>query len=311
MFQELIKLLKKIDSQYEVSECEQLMARQISGYLTCLFTIYADKAECVENLEESLTELFYLNASAFHELNSELDSNLETLKSAQFKKLNVAHIFEQLYLTKLRNVIKTPDKGEKKPAEYKAAEIIDIPPIPDDLFSPLYKRISYIPIEIVNLFFISNIVSLVTMSRKYAVDDQDICFIRFCTQDESKIRNEMKTFSLKTNISLEKLDLTYKAQVTYEIWLYGKNIGIFLYAISSLIKKFNKILSFSITFPKEIQSIISDYCGFNHKVSKNEISTYLNSSDLFRLNLRNAFNNPDGLRLEEMRGTSSTGHYQC
>lgn len=51
MFQELIKLLKKIEYQYEVSKCEELIIRQISGYLSLLFAIKADKMERVEDLE--------------------------------------------------------------------------------------------------------------------------------------------------------------------------------------------------------------------------------------------------------------------
>lgn len=159
-----------------------------------------------------MTELFYFNSSAYDELNSELDSNRKVLQAEQFQKLDVTKIFEQLYLMKLHNVVKKTAKEKRKSEEYKSVQIVDLPPIPHNLFLLMlnHKANSCIFIEIVNQLFTSNIVSLVEMSNQDALDDQKSCFVSFCAHDQSEIKDNFKTFSQRTNISSEALNISYK-----------------------------------------------------------------------------------------------------
>lgn len=211
----------------------------------------------------------------------------------------------------MRSVVKILGKEKRQSEEYKVPQTIDLPCIPY-LFL-LVKLIenceetSCIPIEIVNQIFASDIVSVVKMSHLEDIEDKRSYFIGFCTRNKSEIKDKLKNFSRKTSISLEKLKIVQDENLL-GIWLRGKNLGIFLYAVEKIIDKFNKILSsslFSGVQSDVLLDIISAYCSFNHKISKKEISKYLNSSDLFKANLKNAFNDSAGLGLEETHSVNA------
>jgi|GEM_PF-6409654 len=316
MFLELIKLLQKIEQQYQNPTREELIARHISGYLNHILKTKAIRMESVVDLYENPIKQFYFESKAYDALNANLRSNLKQL-AEKFEKSNIAHIFERLYLKKLQNVFRLSNK-EKDPefSEHKDFEIdenreflkhkdleIDTKPIklPHCIYLAMLNQcrtISCIDLEILAHLFTNN---RAVSSIKYIHDDLDDkknYAIQFF-HDKSGVENEVKVFSKKTTIPLNELHIFYIYD-SYRIKIAGKNIGLFLYAVLNVIEKFNQILSSNLFISKNIQpsifiNIISSYCGFNHKISEKEISKYLKFSDLFRVNLIQAFNNPNGL----------------
>jgi hypothetical protein len=311
MNQEHIKQLKEIEYKYKTSEEEikvHHLSKYLSEYLTYLFRDSANKTEWK-------TGIFYFSPYCFDKLILELDSNIRTLQSEKFQQKDIEQIFKRLYLKEFDNIVRIPNLERMESEEDKTAQNVHIHGIPNNLFRMMQdqKDPRYIPTEIVNKLFTANMVSFVKVYTLVVLEAQKGCFIKFCTQERAEIEDIFKKFSRETNISLDSFDIYYAKNAVneypYGFWLYGKNLGLFLHAVSSLINKFNNILSSTIFLPKNVQpsiflNIIADYCDFNYKISEQEISGYLSFSDLFRVSSKNPFKNPDGLGLEEATRTS-------